>query len=68
MPNEIKLFLPRNPTFDYDYIAFSFNGKNSYDDFGIYRVSEGSKYNMPLIPELSDKTADAIGADGEYYF
>ena len=68
MSNELIVYTPKDPNFDYDYVAFSFNGKNSYDDFGIYRVSEGSKYNLSLIPELSDKTAEAIGSDGEYYF
>lgn len=68
MSNELIVYTPKDPNFDYDYVAFSFNGKNSYDDFGIYRVSEGSKYNLSLIPELSDKTAEAIGSDGDYYF
>ena len=60
--------VPNDFNFDYAYVAFSFNGRNSYDDFGIYRTSDGSQYSMPLIPELNEKTADAIGNDGMYYF
>jgi predicted phage tail component-like protein len=68
MSNELIVYAPKDPNFDYDYVAFSFNGKNSYDDFGIYRVSDGARYNLPLIPELTDKTADITGADGQFYF
>ena len=66
MASTVKI--PNDFTFDYAYVAFSFNGKNSYDDFGIYRTSDGSQYSIPLIPELSEKTADSIGNDGMYYF
>lgn len=58
----------KNSTYDYDYIAFSFNGLHSYEDFGIYRVSDGNGYDLSLTPELSEKTAEAIGRDGQYYF
>lgn len=68
MSNELIVYAPKDPTFDYDYVAFSFNGKNSYDDFGIYRTSDSGRYNLPLIPELSDQTADVVGTDGQYYF
>lgn len=68
MSNELIVYAPKDSTFDYDYVAFSFNGKNSYDDFGIYRTSDNGRYNLPLIPELSDQTADTVGADGQYYF
>lgn len=60
--------VPLDQNFDYTYVAFSFNGKNSYDDFGIYRTSDGSQYSTPLVPELNEKTADSIGNDGMYYF
>lgn len=66
MASTVKV--PNDFNFDYAYIAFSFNGKNSYDDFGIYRTSDGSQYSIPLIPELNEKTADSIGNDGMYYF
>lgn len=51
-----------------DFIGFSFNGKHSYDDFGVYRVSDGSRYNDNLIPTMTDKTADVPGGDGQYFF
>ena len=53
---------------DYDFLAFSFNGKHSYDDFGIYRVSDGDRYNTELTPQMNDKTADNVGGDGMFFF
>lgn len=55
-------------TRDYDFIGFTYGGKHSIDDFGIYRTSDGSRYNDNLIPQLTDKTADIPGGDGQYYF
>lgn len=51
-----------------DFLAFSFNGKHSWDDFGIYRTSDGNRYNENLAPTLNDKTAEVPGGDGMYYF
>jgi predicted phage tail component-like protein len=59
---------PNNKQMDYDFIAFCFNGKNSIDDFGIYRVSEGDKYNLDLTPTLQDITAEAQNMDGTLFF
>ena len=53
---------------NYDFIGFSFNGKHSIEYFGVYRTSDGSRYNDNLIPQLNDKTADIVGGDGQYYF
>ena len=53
---------------DYDFLAFSFNGKHSYDDFGIYRVSDGDRYNVELTPQMNDKTVDNVGGDGMFFF
>lgn len=55
-------------TRDYDFIGFTYGGKHSIDDFGIYRTSDGNRYNDNLIPQLTDKTADVPGGDGQYYF
>lgn len=55
-------------TRDYDFIGFTYGGKHSIDDFGIYRTSDGNRYNDNLIPPLTDKTADIPGNDGQYYF
>ena len=55
-------------TRDYDFIGFTYGDKHSIDDFGIYRTSDGDRYNDNLIPPLTDKTADIPGNDGRYYF
>lgn len=55
-------------TRDYDFIGFTYGGKHSIDDFGIYRTSDGDRYNDNLIPPLADKTADIPRGDGQYYF
>lgn len=61
--------VPNNTNADYDFIAFSFKGKHSYEDFGIYRVSDdNSGYNEDLTVTITGKTADITGADGQYYF
>ena len=60
---------PKDRTADYDYIAFSFNGKHSFEDFGIYRTSDSnSGYNETLTRTMTDKTAEVPGMDGQYYF
>jgi hypothetical protein len=53
---------------DFDFIGFTYNGKHSYNDFGIYRTSDGSRYNDILIPQLLDKTIDVPGREGQYFF
>jgi hypothetical protein len=37
-------------------------------DFGITRVSDGSRYNDITSPPFQDKTYQAPGRDGAYYF
>ena len=59
---------PRDTNADYDFIAFSFRNKHSVEDFGVYRVSDGNRYNEELSPTMVDKTAEAPGGDGMYYF
>lgn len=53
---------------DYDYIAFSFRDKHSLEDFGIYRTSDGNRYNEELLPSSQDTTAEVPNGDGAYYF
>jgi predicted phage tail component-like protein len=60
--------IPSTALGDFDFLAFSFNDKHSYDDFGIYRTSDGSRYNLELAPQLTDKTAEVPFSDGTYYF
>ena len=52
---------------DTDFIGFSFNGVTS-KSLGIYHVSDGSRYNENLIPNLQDKTANIEGGDGTLYW
>ena len=47
-----------------DFIGFTYNGKHCINDFGIYRTSDGSRYNDNLVPSMTDKTADVPGGDG----
>ena len=53
---------------NFDFIGFTYNGLHSFDNFGVYRTSDGSRYNDNLIPQLTDKTADVPGGDGQYFF
>ena len=59
---------PRDITKDYDFIAFSFDGKHSYEDFGIIRTSGGDRFEEKMAPTMNDKTAEVPGMDGKYYF
>jgi hypothetical protein len=54
--------------YDYDFIGFTINGIHSVRDMGIYRTSNGGRYNNDLIPEIVDKVVDIPGGDGQYYF
>jgi Phage-related protein len=53
---------------DRDFIGFSFNGYSSIDDLGIYRVSDGSRYEESLLPQVKDLTTDIEGRDGTLFF
>ena len=52
----------------YDFIGFTYNGKHSIDYFGIYRTSNGNRYDDNLVPTMTDKTTDVSGGDGQFYF
>ena len=60
--------VPSTANYDFDFLAFSFGGKHSYDDFGIYRTLDGDRYNIDLAPTLMDMTADVPSSDGMYFF
>ena len=60
--------IPSTAVQDFDFLAFSFNGKHSWDDFGIYRVSDGDRYNTELAPQMNDLTAENPAADGMFFF
>jgi hypothetical protein len=54
---------------DMDFIGFTYNGKHSWRDLGIYRTSDGgARYSGGLTATMTDKTADVPGRDGQYYF
>lgn len=55
-------------TGDYDFLAFSFNGKHSWDDFNIYRVIDGDRYTDELAPQMTDRTSEIPGTDGMLFF
>ena len=50
-----------------DFVGFKFNEHHSLD-FGIYRVSNGSRYQESLIPTFSDYTSEVQGRDGTHYW
>lgn len=54
--------------YKHDFFGFTYNGKHSFDDFGIYRTSDGNRYNDNLVPQMTDKTADVPGGDGQFFF
>ena len=54
-----------------DFLGFTFiiNGEaHKSQDLGITRVSDGDRYNEPLIPEIEDKTIEIPGLDGTYFY
>lgn len=50
-----------------DYLGFRF-GEHHSRDLGLYRVSDGDRYNDPSIPAFTDTTAKITGGDGTYYW
>ncbi len=50
-----------------DFYGFWFNGHHS-SEFGIVRVSNGSRYQSNLVPAFQDKTVAVPGGDGTYFF
>lgn len=52
---------------DTDFIGFTFNNIHS-SELGIVRTSDGSRFNENLLPFISDKTVQAPGTDGTYFF
>lgn len=60
--------VPNNAKADYDFIAFSFNGKHSVEDFHLYRIAEANLYQENITDNLTDYTADDPVNDGQYFF
>lgn len=51
----------------WDYTGFTYDGVHSRE-LNIYRVSEGDRYSLPLVPTLEDMTVNVPGGDGQYFF
>ena len=52
---------------DFDFIGFTFNGHHS-SEFGLFRTSDGDRYEDNLVPSLKDEAADVPGGVGQYYW
>ena len=50
-----------------DFVGFTYNGHHS-SEYGIFHVSDGSRYKDNLLPSRQDKTAQVPGGNGTYYF
>lgn len=50
-----------------DYLGFQF-GEHHSRDLGLYRVSDGDRYNDVSIPSFTDTTSKIPGGDGTYYW
>lgn len=50
-----------------DYLGFTYNGIHS-SVLGIFRTSNGSRFEENLLPTIQDKTVQIPGGDGTYYF
>lgn len=49
------------------FVGLTYDGVHS-SELGLYRVSDGSRYNDNLLPSFSDKTLERPFTDGMYYF
>ena len=50
-----------------DFIGFTYNGVHS-SELGIYRTSNGGRYDDNITATMNDKVAEVPGGDGQYYF
>ena len=50
-----------------DFTGFTFDGVHS-DELNILRVSDGDRYSESILPDIEDKTVEADGRDGVYYY
>lgn len=50
-----------------DFIGFTYNGVHS-SELGIVRVSDGSRFNENLLPNMNDKTVQVSGGEGTLFF
>lgn len=50
-----------------DFISFTYNGVHS-TDLGVMRVTSSNRYTDALLPTIQDKTVQAPGSNGTYFF
>ena len=50
-----------------DFIGFTYNNIHS-SELGIYRTSNGGRYDDNVTAAMNDKVAEVPGGDGQYYF
>ena len=50
-----------------EFVGFEFNGVHS-SQLNLYRVSDGNRYNEDMSAAFQDKTVQAPGSDGTFYF
>ena len=51
----------------HDFCGFTWRGKHS-SEYGIVRVSDGSRYNDTILPAFQDTTQKMPGSDGTLYW
>ena len=51
----------------HDFCGFTWRGKHS-SEYGIIRVSDGSRYNDTILPAFQDTTQKMPGSDGTLYW
>jgi hypothetical protein len=62
----MKRIILSTPSEASEFLGFTIDGYHSIQDFGIYRVSSGNRYENFLNPVTSDKTENVDGATGKY--
>ena len=50
-----------------DFISFTYNGVHS-TELGVMRVTSSNRYTDALLPTIQDKTVQAPGSNGTYFF
>ena len=50
-----------------DFIGFTYNNIHS-SELGIYRTSNGNRYDDNITATMNDKVVEVPGGDGQYYF
>lgn len=62
-----RIFQDSSVVSDTDFIGFTYNGYHSIDDLKIYRTSNGDRYNLDVVLQSNDTTAEHAGINGTYF-